>query len=195
MDASHYVVSEPTDKSLTGRLTLPCVSNTGAIEFADLDVPSSGIFTQGDLERLWEAGRELADWRARAALATDADDLADPEIKGRASVIASWRTLAACADHAAALLGRWPHVLDRRNTWLPVGIPGGVEDLERTERDADQLGYANAELGVIQSARWVGAPRDIPSTAVSVMAHMVLDLSAGPSIAMMSANCNRCSRP
>lgn len=176
MDSGHYVITEPPDKSLTGRLTLPFIGTQGSIAFVDLDVPSSGVFTQDDLEQLWEAGRELADWRARAALATNADDPADPEIKGRALVIANWRTLAACAQDAGALLAQWPSVLDRRSTWLPVGIPGGIEDLERTERDADQLGYVGAEFGVSQSARWVGTTRPVPSNAVMVMARAVLEL-------------------
>jgi hypothetical protein len=175
-DANHFVIVEPSDKSLAGRLALPLVSDSGQIEFADLDVPSSGVFTQDDLEHLWEAGRELADWRARAALATSAADPADPEVRGPASVIASWRTLADCAHDAGVLLGRWPQVLDRRSTWLPVGIPGGFEDLERTERDADQLGYASDEFGVMQSARWVGTTKTLPSTAVTIMAHTVLQL-------------------
>jgi hypothetical protein len=175
-----FSISEPPERSLAGRLTVPYVSDSGAIGFADLIIPTSGRFTQADLTALWLAGKELSSWRARLAQAATVDDFAQPEVVGAATVLADWRSLVACAGSAADLLSRWPTTLDRQASWLPVGVPGGVEDLEQTERQADRRGHtyrtSDGLLSVSQSFRWSGRTRPVMVNTVALMSWAVLEL-------------------
>jgi hypothetical protein len=173
------VILEPPDRGLAGQLTLPYLAGR-RLEFVDLLIPSNGRFSQEDLRLLWEAGAELASWRtARLALARPEGDYGQPESVGVSQLVRDWRTLMACAHDAATLLGRWPTSLDRRMSWLPVGVPGGAEDLPMTERQAERRGYVLEQGGtsvVSQSARWFGKPRPLVSTAVAALALTVVQL-------------------
>lgn len=174
-----FVIHEPGNRSITGQLTLPYYSGHN-LEFVDLEVPSNGRFSQEDLRRLWEAGTELAVWQqARIALARHTGTFGAPEVIGYSERIRDWHSLELCARDAGALLSRWPSQLDRRSIWLPVGVPGGIEDLPLTEMDAQELGYlveSGDRVSVSRSARWVGDQRRLRSAAVSAMASAVIDV-------------------
>lgn len=174
-----FVILEPPDRCLAGQLTLPYLDGR-RLAFADLLIPSNGRFTQDDLRLLWQAGAELAAWRAaRLALPRREGDFGQPEATGTSPLIRDWRSLLTCAHDAANLLNRWPTRLDRRTTWLPVGIPGGTEDLPMTERQAERRGYVmdrSNMLTITESARWLGERRPLVSTAVSALALAVVQL-------------------
>ena len=173
------MIVEPVDRSLAGQLTLPYLVG-GRLSFVDLLIPSNGFFGQEDLRLLREAGAELAAWRAaRIALARDEGGFGEPEIVGQDVFIRDWRSLAACAHDAAALLKRWPTSLDRRSSWLPVGVPGGSEDIPMTAREAESRGYVvqrNGGRTITQSARWLGQSRVLTSLTVSALALSVIQL-------------------
>lgn len=173
-----YAIYEPSDRSITGQITLPVFTGS-EIDFVDLEVPSNGRFSQEDLRLLWESGAELTAWReARVAIARDTGTFGAPEVIGLSKEMHDWRSLEQCAHDAAALLTRWPSQLDRRITRLPVGVPGGVDDLPLTELDAEEQGYVvqhDHKPGVTQSVRWIGHRRGLRSTAVSAMAYAVIE--------------------
>lgn len=177
--AGGTAILEPADRSLAGQLTLPYLAGR-LLEFADLQVPSSGRFTQEDLRELWAAGSELAEWRsARIALARRGGDFGQPQIAGNSTVINDWKSLRKCGRDAANLLRHWPTRLERRPSWLPIGVPGGTEDLPITERQAAKRGFLLANggnLGVTQSARWLGDRRPLPSSVISALARAVVNL-------------------
>ncbi len=174
------LIIEPPERSLCGLLTLPYVAGR-EIDFLDLHVPTSGRFNQDDLGLLWDAGAELVAWRKeRIALAREGATFGSPEIEGSTDVLHDWRSLAACAHDAAALLGRWPTVLSRRSAWAPVGIPGGTEDLRTTEREAERRGYLTIQEGhfqVTQSARWRGHPQPLVNATLAALALAVVHLT------------------
>lgn len=174
------VIIEPPDRSLAGQLTLPFVTER-QLDFVDLFIPSNGRFTQDDLRLLWEIGAELASWRAsRFALARREGAFGRPEIAGEASAIRDWRALTTCAHDAASLLRHWPTKLDRYAKWLPVGMPGGTEDLPVTEREVERWGYlleVEGVLRVTQSARWLGERHPLRSATLTTLALAVLDLT------------------
>jgi hypothetical protein len=175
-----FVILEPPVRSLAGQLTLPYLANR-RITFVDLLIPSNGRFAQEDLRLLWEAGAELASWRAsRLAISRREGDFGRPEVAGANELIRDWRSLVACAHDAASLLDRWPATLDRRMSWLPVGVPGGTEDLPMTERGVERRGYVLERDGaraVMRSARWLGDRRPLVSTTVSTLAQAVVQLA------------------
>lgn len=175
-----FVVNEPPDRRIAGQLSLPFL-NGKRLGFVDLWIPSNGRFTQEDLRLLWATGSELAAWRsARIALARRDGTFGRPEIAGSSRLVRDWRALTACAHEAADLLGRWPTTLDRRLTWLPVGVPGGTEDLLTTERLVERRGYLlarDAQTTVTQSGRWVGRPRPLTSPTVSGLARAVIEVA------------------
>ncbi len=175
-----FVILEPSDRSLAGQLTLPYLAER-RVAFVDLLIPSNGRFTQEDLRRLWEAGAELASWRAaRLALSRREGDYGQPEVAGTSQLVRDWRALVTCAHDAANLLSRWPTNLERRLSWLPVGVPGGTEDLPMTERGVERRGYVlerDEARTVMQSARWLGDRRLLVSTAVSALAQAVVQLA------------------
>jgi len=176
-----FLVSEPPDRSFAGRLILPFVCDDGLAMF-DLDVPSSGNFTHEDLNALWLAGRELASWRSRRALATTSDAFATPTVAGQAPVLADWHALELCARDADLLLRNWPTKIGRHLRWVPVGVGGGFEDLAHTEREIGRYGYfAVSSTGSptpTRSARWFGQSEPVTLGAVSVMAERVSSLVA-----------------
>jgi hypothetical protein len=178
--AGEYAVFEPPNRILAGQLTLPYLAGR-RLDFVDLLVPSNGRFTQDDLKLLWETGAELAAWRAaRIALARREGDFGQPEVTGSSVLINDWRWLMSCAHDAASLLNHWPTRLDRRMAWLPVGVPGGTEDLSATGREVEQRGYLldhNGLLTVTQSARWLGERRPMLSATVAVLAMAVVQLA------------------
>lgn len=176
IDESDYIVVEPPERSLAGRLTLPFVSSAGTFALFDFDVPSSGNFTQEDLDKLWQAGRELAEWRARKAQASKAADYAEATVVGMAAVLGDWHSLARCSDDARVLLASWPRRLSRREVWLPLSMPGGIENVERTELEAERRGFATADRGVTMTSRWVGTSEFVKSPTVATMAQTVLEL-------------------
>lgn len=170
------MILQSTGSGLAGRLTFPYLDDTGSLGFTDLDVPTSGVFSQEDLKLLWDAGRRMADWKNRAAIA-HATEFARPAPAGEADLVRNWHTVEACSRHARALLGSWPHSLDRRLTWQPVGVPGGTEDLMVTEREVDSLGHLSIsgdQLTVGQSARWIGTSKPWRSATVAVVAQAVI---------------------
>jgi hypothetical protein len=176
---SDLLLTEPDGRSLSGRLSLPMVLVDNSVGFVDLEIPSSGVFDQADLTALWEAGEELADWKARIAQVGEEISFATPEIVGVAGIVMSWRSLVACTRAARNLLAAWPSTLDRRLTWAPVGAPAGMEDLERTERDGPARGVASITdhgISIAQSARWVGQAERIPSVSVQRVAQAVVQL-------------------
>lgn len=178
--AGEFIILEPPDRSLAGQLTLPYLAER-RLAFVDLLIPSNGRFTQDDLRLLWETGAELAAWRAaRLALARSEGDFGQPEIAGPSPLVRDWRALVTCAHDAANLLNRWPTSLDRRMSWLPVGVPGGTEDLPMTERQVERRGYVldrGDAWTVTQSARWLGERRPLVSTTVSTLALAVVQLA------------------
>lgn len=180
MENGNFVIREPVDKSLAGQLTLPYVAE-GRMNFVDVQVPSNGRFEQEDLRLLWDAGAELLQWqRARRAVLSDHEEFGRPEISGPVEVIQDWRSLAECAHDAAALATAWPTQLDRRSAWLPVGVPGGVEDVVRTEREVEGRGHALESTGisaVAQSARWLGDRRPLVSASVAALALAVVQIA------------------
>lgn len=129
---------------------------------------------------LWESGTELATWRAaRFALARGTGNFGEPEIVGNASLLRDWRSLSTCAHDAAGLLARWPGRLNRRSTWLPVGVPGGVEDIPLTAWQAEERGYVHkldGRLSLTQSARWLGDRQQLVSASVAALAAAVIEL-------------------
>lgn len=145
----------------------------------DLNVPSNGRFSQEDLHLLWDAGAELTRWQARLALARQSGTFGSPEVMGATEQLRDWRSLERCAHDAAVLIARWPTRLDRRCTWLPMGVAGGVEDLPLTIREATDRGYVIEQEGALtitQSARWVGDRQLVRSTSVAAMARAVLQV-------------------
>lgn len=174
-----FVILEPPDRCLAGQLTLPYLVGR-RLTLVDMLIPSNGRFNQDDLRLLWETGAELAAWRAaRLALARPEGDFGKPEFAGPRPWISDWRSVTACAHDGANLLSRWPTRLDRRMSWLPVGMPGGTEDLPMTERQVERRGYLLERHGaqtVTQSARWLGERRPLASTTVSVLAQAVVQL-------------------
>ncbi|MGY1792784.1 hypothetical protein ACI796_02220 [Geodermatophilus sp. SYSU D00525] len=151
------------------------------MQFAELLVPSNGRFTQEDLRCLWQAGSELASWRAaRQAVARSEGTFGTPEIAGQAPELRDWRSLTACAQDAASLLAGWPTMLDRREAWYAIGIPVGVEDLASTERGAEQRGYVAADnqgqLVVTQSARTRGTRRPLTSHTLATLCLAIVQL-------------------
>lgn len=173
------VIYEPPDRVLAGTLTLPQLVGRD-VDFVELTIPSNGRFSQEDLRLLWEAGAELSSWRqARMAMAHDAGTFGAPEVTGTVETLRDWRSLAACANDAAALLASWPSVLDRQQVWLPVGVVGGVEDLLGTERSAESRGALHehdTQLLVSQSARWRGVRRNLTSFTISTLATTIIDV-------------------
>lgn len=160
-------------------MTLPHLVGR-SVQFVDLQIPSNGRFSQADLRLLWEAGAELTSWqKARIALARDDGTFGAPEVTGTAREVRDWRSLAACAHDAANLLARWPSIVDRQQTWQPIGIVGGVEDLLITERFAEPRGYVlqqGATAVVTQSARWSGARRPLTSVTITTLTTAILQL-------------------
>lgn len=176
-------ISHPAGRSLAGRLTFPYVPDEGGgFGLADLDVPSSGNFSQADLRALWDAGRQLATWDVRTAVAMiDGSGYAVPEIVGADAVLKNWRALASCARYAAGMLTHWPTSLERDVAWHAVGVPAGTEDLLATEREAEHragLYRRDGRFSVERSARSVGRPRRWTSGAVSAIAQRVLALAS-----------------
>ena len=112
------------------------------------------------------------------AIARPEGDFGAPDLVGTDELLRDWHSLEACAREATALLGRWPSRLDRRLQWIPVGVPGGVEDVPRTEMEAQLRGYLSTEgpLSVTQSARWTGYEPRLRSTSVSVSASAVVEI-------------------
>lgn len=177
-EGEDFKVVEPTDRSFAGRLVLPFVGSAG-LQMFDLDVPSSGTFTQDDLEQLWLAGAELATWRSRLALTSTDNAYAQPEPLGRARVVADWHALELCASEARRLLSAWPTRIGRDLRWVPVGVGGGFEDLGYTEREVGRAGYlskADEKLVVTRSARWVGRAERMTLTAIASLSREVLAL-------------------
>lgn len=174
------MIIEPPDRQLAGQLVLPVIRQN-QIDFVELLIPSNGRFNQEDLRVLWETGAELAVWRsARAALARREGDFGRPEQVGRAAILRDWRAVMACALEATALLRQWPTRLDRRSTWLPLGVAGGTEDVLMTEREVERRGHlveVDGQARVVQSARWVGLRRPLPSAALGALAATVIDLT------------------
>ncbi|MGK2874733.1 MAG: hypothetical protein ACSLEW_03710 [Nocardioides sp.] len=145
----------------------------------DLNVPSNGRFSQEDLHLLWDAGAELARWQARMAMARRTGTFGSPEVAGTTDRLRDWRSLELCAHDAAVLIGRWPTRVDRRSTWLPIGVPGGVEDVPLTAQEATERGYVVEQddvLAITQSARWVGDRRPLRSVSVAAMAWAVIQV-------------------
>lgn len=177
--AEDFVIVEPTDRSFAGRLVLPFLKD-GEVQMFDLDVPSSGNFSHDDLDELWLAGQELASWQARRAIAVPTGAFASPTAVDRASVLADWHALEDCSRQARALLRDWPRRMGRALRWMPVGVGGGFEDLDRTERDVGRLGYlatsTDGDAVVTRSARWFGLPEPLALGAVAVMAENVVAL-------------------
>lgn len=176
--AGGFDIYEPAGRSITGQLTLPSVIE-GRLSLAELNVPSNGRFSQEDLHLLWEAGAELALWKARMARARQTGTFGHPEVAGTVDQLRDWRSLAQCAHDAAVLIGRWPTRLDRRATWFPIGVPGGVEDLPLTVQHASERGHVVEEDGVLaltQSARWVGDRQALRSVSVTAMAWAVIQV-------------------
>jgi hypothetical protein len=177
--AGGFSIYEPDGRSITGQLTLPLFSNR-RLTYLDLEVPSNGRFDQEDLRLLWESGAELARWRqARSALARPEGTFGAPEVIGTVARLRDWRSLEMCAHDAASLLGRWPSQLDRRTAWMPVGVPGGVEDLPLTEMEAQERGHVaehQRTVAIMQSARWVGDQSRLRSTSVAAIAWAVVEL-------------------
>lgn len=181
VNAGDLQIIEPPDRSFGGRLVLPFVAGRGLRMF-DLDVPSSGTFTSDDLLQLWNAGQELASWGSRLALTSLDDAYAQPLPIGQTGVLADWHALELCALEAKRLLNAWPTRIGRELRWVPVGIGGGFEDLNYTEREAARLGYLalNEEATVVtRSARWFGKGERVTLTAVSSLAYEVLSLVWG----------------
>lgn len=146
---------------------------------ADLNVPSNGRFTQDDLTLLWEAGAELARWKDRIALARATGTFGTPEVVAESTLMRDWRSLELCAHDAASLVNRWPSRVDRRSTWLPIGVPGGVEDVPLTAQEASERGFVmevGDEVEITQSARWVGDRQPLRSTSVGAVAWGVIQL-------------------
>jgi hypothetical protein len=174
-----FQIVEPAARSFAGRLALPFVHGD-KIAMLDIDVPSSGTFSQDDLYALWLAGQELATWRARRALATTSGASATPEIASQAPVLADWHALEQCSRQASLLLREWPTLVGRHSRWLPVGIGGGFADLDRTEREVSRRGYitkrAGDQLAITRSARWFGKPEAATLGAASEMASRVITL-------------------
>lgn len=171
-----YEIYEPTDRSITGQLTLATFLD-GKLSFTDLQVPSNGRFNQEDLRRLWDAGAEVSSWQARTALARADGTFGRPEVVGTTRLFHDWRSLELCAHDAAALLQQWPTRLERRVTWVPVGVPGGVEDVPLTTQEAPERGFVSSqddEIQFSQSARWVGTPHQLRSAGVAAMALAVI---------------------
>lgn len=171
-------IVEPADRSFAGRLVLPFLAGR-ELRMFDLDVPSSGNFTELDLEKLWEAGRELASWRSRLALTSPEDAYAEPEAIGRTRVLADWHALELCALEAKRLLNTWPMRIGRELRWVPVGIGGGFEDLGYTEREVARVGHLSQYEGntaVTRSARWFGRGERITLSVVSSLALEVSNL-------------------
>jgi hypothetical protein len=175
-----FVILEPPDRSLAGQLALPYLTDR-RIAFVDLLIPSNGRFTQEDLRLLWGAGAELASWRtARLALSRREGDYGQPEVAGISQLAHDWRSLVACAHDATDLLTRWPTNLERRLGWLPIGVPGGTEDLPITEQGVERRGYVfehDDTRTILQSARWFGDRRPLVSTTVSTLAQAVIQLA------------------
>ncbi len=143
----------------------------------DLIVPSNGRFSQEDLHLLWAAGAEIARWQARVALARQKGTFGTPEMAGTTERLRDWRSLEVCAHDAAALIDRWPTRLDRRFTWLPIGVPGGIEDVPLTAQEATERGYVIEQddaFAITQSARWVGHRQPLQSASVAAMAWAVI---------------------
>lgn len=174
-----FVIYEPADRCLAGQLTLPLIVER-EFSFVDLLIPTNGCFDQDDLRLLWEAGAELASWRsARTAVARDDGTFGAPELVGRDHLLRDWRSLSICAQDAIDLLARWPTELVRRSVWMPVGSPGGVEDVPVTEREAERRGHIlahNDSFTITQSARWLGNRREVVSVGVSALALAVAQL-------------------
>jgi hypothetical protein len=173
-----FVIHEPSDRSITGQLTLPSFVD-GQLTMTDLNVPSNGRFSQEDLRLLWDAGAELARWQTRMALARQTGTFGSPEVAGITERLRDWRSLELCAQDAAVLINRWPTRLDRRSTWLPIGVPGGVEDVPLTAQEATERGYVverDDALAITQSARWVGDRQPLRSTSVAAMAWAVIQV-------------------
>lgn len=172
------VVSQPTTRSFAGRITFPYVDHEDSLSFIDLEIPSAGRFTQDDLGEMWIAARRMAEWRTRVAR-QDPEDFARPTVIGQVDVVQDWHAVEACAHQARSLLGNWPSLLDRRLTWLPVGVPGGVEDLATTERVLDGQGALRrtSPVRIDQSARWTGTRRRWQSASVAMAAELVVTTS------------------
>lgn len=171
-------IVEPADRSFAGRLVLPFIDGR-ELRMFDLEVPSSGNFTSDDLEKLWEAGQELASWRSRLALTSPDDAYAQAEPIGRTGVLADWHALEMCASEAKRLLNGWPMRIGRELRWVPVGVGGGFEDLSHTEREVARVGYLSqheAGIAVTRSARWFGRGERIALSAVSSLAREVTSL-------------------
>lgn len=174
-----FMIVEPTDRSFAGRLILPFLAVDG-VRMYDLDVPSSGNFTHDDLRELWLAGQELASWQSRRALATTTGAYATPQSVDHARVLADWHALEKCARQAEMLLREWPTRMGRVIRWVPVGVGGGFEDLDHTEREVGRLGYlakrTDADLVVTRSARWFGKSEPLTLGAAAYMAERVVAL-------------------
>lgn len=176
--AGGFDIYEPVDRSITGQLTLPSLIE-GRLKLTDLNVPSNGRFSQEDLHLLWDAGAELSLWKSRMALARQEGTFGRPEMVGTTDRLRDWRSLAQCAHDAAVLIGHWPTRLDRRAMWLPLGVPGGVEDLPLTAQQASERGHVVEEgdvLAITQSARWVGDRQALRSVSVTAMAWAVIQV-------------------
>jgi len=174
--ADGFDIYEPSDRAITGLLTLPSVTG-GRLNLTDLNVPSNGRFTQQDLLLLWDAGAELSRWKARTALARESGTFGHPDVTGISDQIRDWRSLEQCAHDAAVMIGNWPTNLDRRVAWLPIGVPGGVEDLLVTAQEASERGLLSEETdgnNLTHSARWVGQRRPLHSVTVTAMAWAVI---------------------
>lgn len=179
-DELGYKIFEPATRSLVGSHTFPCLTDDGRLTFAQLEVPSDGRFDQDDLVELRHAGSRMADWlKARRAVLLDHDSYATPTVVGYVDSLQDWRALTACAEHAIALLSRWPTELTRSVRWMPVGLPGGVEDLRRTILDVERRGNVapggDGGVTISHSARSVGAARGVANETVAALASAVVN--------------------
>ena len=110
-----------------------------------------------------------------------------PKLQARGLGSATGGGLRACAHDAANLLSRWPTRLDRRMSWLPVGMPGGTEDLPMTERQVERRGYLwnakarrlsrRAPAGSVNAARWYPRPSPCWRRRSSSLSGQVCQLS------------------
>lgn len=116
------------------------------------------------------------------AMARATGTFGSPEMVGVSSLMRDWRSLETCAHDAATLLDQWPTRVDRRSTWLPIGVPGGVEDVPLTAQEASERGFiveAHQAVTITQSARWVGDRQFLRSSTVGAVAWAVIQVVRG----------------
>lgn len=119
-----------------GRISLVALRDDNVFSVSHIDVPPPDPFSSPDLREMWEARNRL-DLKQRPPTSGDATWFATV-LRPRTDV--RMDRLPSAIASARMLLSRWPTTPATHSQVLPLGQPGGREDLRSTDILASQRG-------------------------------------------------------